>query len=40
MDVLKKDLKVMDATAISLCKDNNMPIPKRIALYKRTRKKQ
>lgn len=26
MDVLRKDLKVMDATAISLCMDNNLPI--------------
>ncbi len=26
MDVLRKGLKVMDATAISLCKDNNIPI--------------
>jgi uridylate kinase len=26
LDVLQKDLKVMDATAISLCMDNNMPI--------------
>jgi uridylate kinase len=26
LDVLKKDLKVMDATAISLCKDNGLPI--------------
>ena len=26
MDVLKQSLKVMDATAISLCMDNNMPI--------------
>src|SRR5437588_11005724 len=26
MDVLKKGLKVMDATAISLCKENNLPI--------------
>ncbi|MBI3252538.1 MAG: UMP kinase [Candidatus Omnitrophica bacterium] len=26
MDVLKKKLKVMDATAISLCMDNNLPI--------------
>jgi len=26
LDVLKKDLKVMDATAISLCKDNKLPI--------------
>lgn len=26
MDVLTKDLKVMDATAISLAKDNNIPI--------------
>jgi uridylate kinase len=26
MDVLKKGLKVMDATAISLCKDNDLPI--------------
>lgn len=26
MDVLKKQLKVMDATAISLCMDNNLPI--------------
>ncbi len=25
-DVLEKDLKVMDATAISLCKDNSLPI--------------
>lgn len=26
IDVLQKDLKVMDATAISLCKDNRIPI--------------
>jgi len=26
MDVLRKKIKVMDATAISLCMDNNMPI--------------
>ena len=26
IDVLKKKLKVMDATAISMCMDNNMPI--------------
>ncbi len=26
LDVLQKDLKVMDATAISLCMDNNLPI--------------
>ena len=26
MDVLKKKLKVMDATAISMCMDNNLPI--------------
>lgn len=26
IDVLQKDLKVMDATAISLCKDNKIPI--------------
>jgi uridylate kinase len=26
MDVLKKGLKVMDATAISLCMDNHLPI--------------
>ncbi|HYA48594.1 MAG TPA: UMP kinase [Burkholderiales bacterium] len=26
IDVLKKGLKVMDATAISLCRDNNVPI--------------
>lgn len=26
IDVLKKGLKVMDATAVSLCMDNNMPI--------------
>ena len=26
LDVLKKGLKVMDATAISLCMDNNLPI--------------
>ena len=26
MDILNQNLKVMDATAVSLCKDNNMPI--------------
>jgi len=26
LDVIKKGLKVMDMTAISLCKDNEMPI--------------
>jgi uridylate kinase len=26
LDVLSKGLKVMDATAISLCRDNNLPI--------------
>ncbi len=26
IDVLKKDLKVMDATAISMCMENNLPI--------------
>ncbi len=26
MDVLKKELKVMDATAVSLCKENKLPI--------------
>jgi uridylate kinase len=26
IDVLKKDLKVMDATAISMCRDNSLPI--------------
>lgn len=26
MDVIRKGLKVMDTTAISLCKDNNLPI--------------
>jgi len=26
MDVLKKELAVMDSTALSLCKDNNLPI--------------
>lgn len=26
LDVLKRELKVMDATAISLCKDNNIPL--------------
>jgi len=26
MEVLKKKLKVMDATAVSLCMDNNVPI--------------
>lgn len=26
IDVLKKNLKVMDATAVSLCMDNNLPI--------------
>jgi uridylate kinase len=26
MDFLKKDLKVMDSTAVTLCRDNKMPI--------------
>jgi uridylate kinase len=26
LDFIKKGLKVMDSTAISLCKDNNLPI--------------
>jgi uridylate kinase len=26
MDVIRKGLKVMDSTAVSLCKDNNLPI--------------
>jgi len=26
LDVLQRDLKVMDATSVSLCKDNNLPI--------------
>jgi uridylate kinase len=26
MDVIKKGLKVMDTTAISMCKENNLPI--------------
>ena len=26
MDVLRQGLNVMDSTAISLCKDNNLPI--------------
>jgi uridylate kinase len=26
MDVLKQGLRVMDATAISLCRENNLPI--------------
>ena len=26
IDVLKRGLKVMDATAVSLCMDNNLPI--------------
>ena len=26
IDVLNKDLKVMDSTAASLCKDNNIPL--------------
>ena len=26
MEVLKKELKVMDATAISLCKENKLPV--------------
>jgi uridylate kinase len=26
LDILKLGLKVMDSTAISLCKDNNLPI--------------
>ena len=25
-DILKKNLKVMDATAIVMCKENNMPL--------------
>ena len=26
LDILNKDLKVMDSTAISLCKDNNIQL--------------
>ena len=26
LDIIKRGLKVMDSTAISLCKDNNLPI--------------
>jgi uridylate kinase len=26
LDVIKRDLKVMDTTAVSLCMDNNLPI--------------
>jgi uridylate kinase len=26
MDIIKRGLKVMDTTAISLCKDNNLPM--------------
>jgi uridylate kinase len=26
MDVMNKNLKVMDATAIAFCRDNNIPI--------------
>jgi uridylate kinase len=26
MDILRLNLKVMDATAVSLCKDNNLPM--------------
>lgn len=26
MEVLEKDLKVMDSTATALCRDNNMPL--------------
>ena len=26
MDILNQDLKVMDATATSLCRDNNIPL--------------
>lgn len=26
IDILKKDLKVIDSTAVSLCRDNNLPI--------------
>ena len=26
MDVVSKDLRVMDLTAITFCKDNNLPI--------------
>jgi uridylate kinase len=26
LEILKRGLKVMDATAISLCRDNNLPI--------------
>ena len=34
LDILNKDLKVMDSTATSLCKDNNIPLV-RIPYYKR-----
>lgn len=26
LDILNKDLKVMDSTATSLCRDNNIPL--------------
>ena len=26
MEVLEKDLKVMDSTATAMCRDNNMPL--------------
>jgi uridylate kinase len=26
MDVLKKNLKIMDLTAVSLCRENNLPM--------------
>ena len=26
MDILKRDIRVMDATAVSMCKDNDLPI--------------
>jgi uridylate kinase len=26
VDVLKKNLRVMDATAVSMCRENNLPI--------------
>ena len=36
MDVLRKELEIMDSTAISLCKDNKIPICVSICLLKTT----
>src|SRR5205823_14518751 len=36
MEVLKRGLKVMDSTAISLCKDNNLPISSSTSINRET----